>query len=461
MPDLNDLSERELEILNLLAKGKSNKEIAQELFISANTVKVHLRNIFSKLEISSRAEAILFVLRPEDTNSSSGVDQSKAFTEEGMLPSQIDNENGDSPDRIPKKEGAKANTVVSHQAPFQWKPWWFVVAFLGILIFMLAGIGIGRLFEPEPTPFPETTDIFSTDTNRWQTKSSLPTPRNGLAVVTYEDQIYGIGGKNNEGVLDELILYSPENDIWQTLAAKPTPATDIQAVLLGGKIYIPGGCSETNQPIDVLEIYDPRENTWSVGTPMPVPLCAYALVEFEGQLYLFGGWDGQDYVNLALAYSVSEDKWISLTPMPIARGFASAAVVRGRIFVIGGYDGTSFLTDNEIYIPELEIANQIPWKSGTPLPMGRSAMGVATIADVIYLIGGESADGSAFSQLEYSLQNDNWRVVDNPLADPWSHISAVTIGTQLYAIGGILNNEPTDRNFVYQVVFILNIPVVR
>src|SRR5512132_4035019 len=57
------LSEREQEILRLVATGASNKEIAQQLYISANTVKVHLRNIFAKINVVSRTEATLFAIR--------------------------------------------------------------------------------------------------------------------------------------------------------------------------------------------------------------------------------------------------------------------------------------------------------------------------------------------------------------------------------------------------------------
>jgi NarL family two-component system response regulator LiaR len=57
------LSARELEVLQAAALGKSNKEIAEALIISAYTVQVHLRNIFGKLGVGSRTEAIAYTLR--------------------------------------------------------------------------------------------------------------------------------------------------------------------------------------------------------------------------------------------------------------------------------------------------------------------------------------------------------------------------------------------------------------
>ena len=53
------ISDREFEVLELLAAGRSNKEIASQLSVSPNTVKTHLAKLYSKLEVTRRTEAIL------------------------------------------------------------------------------------------------------------------------------------------------------------------------------------------------------------------------------------------------------------------------------------------------------------------------------------------------------------------------------------------------------------------
>lgn len=54
-----DLTEREVEILSLIAKGLSNNEISDKLFISLNTVKTHIKNIFQKMEVEDRTQAAM------------------------------------------------------------------------------------------------------------------------------------------------------------------------------------------------------------------------------------------------------------------------------------------------------------------------------------------------------------------------------------------------------------------
>ena len=57
------LTEREREVLSLVAQGRTNREIGQALFLSENTIKYHLKSILAKLHLNNRAEAVAFALR--------------------------------------------------------------------------------------------------------------------------------------------------------------------------------------------------------------------------------------------------------------------------------------------------------------------------------------------------------------------------------------------------------------
>ena len=63
VPDVDALTEREIEVLRQLSTGASNKEIASILFISENTVRNHVRNILDKLHVSNRVQAAAYAMR--------------------------------------------------------------------------------------------------------------------------------------------------------------------------------------------------------------------------------------------------------------------------------------------------------------------------------------------------------------------------------------------------------------
>ena len=58
-----DLSDREISVLNLLAEGYNYQEIAENLFISVDTVRHHIRNIYKKLHVHSQSEAVAKAIR--------------------------------------------------------------------------------------------------------------------------------------------------------------------------------------------------------------------------------------------------------------------------------------------------------------------------------------------------------------------------------------------------------------
>ncbi|MFA9402473.1 MAG: response regulator [Anaerolineales bacterium] len=60
---LQELTEQEKLVLSLIAEGEDNKGIAQTIGVSQNTIKTHVRNIFTKLEVSSRTQAAIYAIR--------------------------------------------------------------------------------------------------------------------------------------------------------------------------------------------------------------------------------------------------------------------------------------------------------------------------------------------------------------------------------------------------------------
>jgi DNA-binding NarL/FixJ family response regulator len=76
LPSDSHISQREREILTLVAKGASNKQIARDLFITEGTVKNHLHNILGKLHARNRAEAVAYAIRHGYVSSTeAGADQ--------------------------------------------------------------------------------------------------------------------------------------------------------------------------------------------------------------------------------------------------------------------------------------------------------------------------------------------------------------------------------------------------
>lgn len=444
MPETNELSEREREILRLVATGASNKEIAQKLFISANTVKVHLRNIFAKIGAASRTEAAMFA-------ASIGL-------VEGIAPVQEEDvvENPVVEPALRLEELPIPVIVPSRRI----SPLW--VGLVGIIL-LVSAISIPNLLRSNASPAvmtPEANPLLSEDTVKWQTKAPLPVARSGLALSVSDDRIYAIGGEASYGVVGDVTYYDSEADQWIGVATKPTPVTDIQAALMGGRIYVPGGETSNGSISAELAIYDLRDDTWSQGASLPEPRSAYGLVAFEGKLYLFGGWDGAEFVATVFEYDPDQDHWTMRQDLPNPIGYPGAVVANGRIFIIGGFDGTDPISDTLQYTPEPSRPEGDSWRELQPLPQGRYAMGIASVADIIYIVGGIS-DQVDLPYLEYFLPLNDWIPFNPGEKFDWSNGGMTILGTDLHILGGLWSTELRAQHLSYRAIFIINMPVVR
>lgn len=449
-PERNELSDREIEILRLLATGVSNKEIAQKLFISPNTVKVHLRNIFAKTGAASRTEATLFAIRAGlvvvDTPTSPtqpGSPEAVTTTALETLPTSI------------------SPPPVAGPVPLSLRPAfsirWVIAGVLGLVL--LASPFIWRVLTVvSATPTVQAnTPSPSQAPPRWQTNADIPIPRRAFAVATYNNQIYAIGGETAEAITDEVSRYDSVTNQWETLRPKPMAVADTSAAIVGGQVYVPGGRLASGMVTSTVEVYDPARNIWEQRAPLPFALSAYALAAFEGRLYLFGGWDGATYRAEVFVYDPGQDAWTTLTPMPTARGQAGVAVASGRIFVIGGTDGVQPLVQNEAFDP-----NTATWQAQAPLPVGRASMGMTTIADNIYLIGGEGEVGPSLT-LQYSPTQNEWQAFEAPPnVTQWIQPGLAALnGQSLYAFGGQQDGQLTTQALNYQVLYYIVIPIIK
>ena len=431
----NGLSQREQEILSLLANGASNKDIAARLNISANTVKVHLRNIYAKIEVSSRTEATLYAVK-------SGLIR--------PVPAVAAPESEENPPPQPlQSQTARPNQML------------FIAAMLLALVATLFVAGqTGLKNQPASNPS-GVSSLETASPRRWQRLPALPEPRQGMAAALFEEHIYLIGGETPQGITSSVIAFAPETGVWQTRADKPLAVSGVQAARLGDQIYIPGGTRSNGRPSDQLAVYFPRSDQWETHAALPVSLTDYALTAFEGKLFLFGGWDGNNHRGETYMYSPETDAWTSLSSLPAPRSGASAVSEGGKIYLIGGTDGDHFFQDVLAYYPQRDLNGEPAWESLPPLPEGRANMGTAALAGSLYLVGGNTAQSQTASDpLQYRPQEARWQTFDSPPQAAGSFLALVPYEDFLHVLGGSTSTGLSDRHQVYQAIYTRAIPII-
>ena len=429
------LSEREMEVIHLVAKGATNRQIARELVISVNTVKIHLHNIFEKLNVQSRTEAALYAVR------------------EGWVavaPPTAEAEAAEAFEEKPVERISLAKRITFVVAALLVS----VVAFFPQTEGTAPSSEVSNDFTNRPAARGQSAVRF--EVSRWVCRAQMPTRRERLAVAVHEDKIYAIAGDTSSGVTGAVEIYDPGDNTWKAGAPKPTPVSNVAAAVVDGLIYVPGGYTSAGEVITTTEVYDPANDTWDTKAPLPAPLCAYAIAAMDGKLFVFGGWNGDSYVASVYEYDPQEDGWTAKTAMSTARGFAAAGVVEDKIYVVGGYDGTTEFALCEEYDPAKDDGTKVPWTIKAPMSVGRGGLGVAVVGKNLYAIGGGWQSYLVHSE-RYNPGTNTWANFETPITVEWRNLGVAVTEAKIYAIGGY-SGEYLSDNQAYQALFHLYLP---
>ena len=137
-------------------------------------------------------------------------------------------------------------------------------------------------------------------------------------------------------------------------------------------------------------------------------------------------------------------------------------MIANKIFVLGGYDGQKALTTNTAYYPSRDLAGEDPWETLAPLPEGRYAMGVTHLANVIYLAGGITDQGTlARITIQYIPPSNEWAEYDAPPIPAGAHGVLLSSGGFLHYLGGESTQGLLATHEAYQAIYTYSIPILR
>jgi DNA-binding CsgD family transcriptional regulator len=434
--EAHELSERESEILRLVATGASNKEIAVRLVISPNTVKVHLRNIFAKIGVVSRTEATLYAIQHRLVDAPLGSSQAPADLPAAPAPLSV--------------PAAPTRPV-----------WARLALWFGLLGALALALWAGRVLLERREPLPQSAPALV----RWRVEAALPRGRAAAAAVVYENALYLIGGLDEAGPSASVLRQALPQGELRSSASLPSPTAHAQAALLGERIYVPGGMDASGAAAAGLAIYDPRIDAWTEGAVLPEPLYGYAMAALEGRLYLFGGTDGSRYNTDVYIYDPELDAWSAGGPLPQPAAFLAAAPLgAGKILLVGGCSDRGALDAAWIYFPQRDLNGEPAWEAAAPLPEGRCGMGLSALASAVYLVGGASSVDAAspsLPPLQYSPHNDAWTPFEAPPQPAGLYPALLPFETHLHLLGGLVDGRPSADHQSYQAIYTILIPGIQ
>ena len=439
------LSEREIEVLQRVAVGESNKVIADELSISPFTVKTHLRNIYTKLDVSTRTEAMNVALQQGLLTVWAPGEAYEDEPREPVAASASSMSTGSPPGNGP----ASGPVPVQRQQPHRWRA--VSVALLALLLLVVAifiyvqwreratGAQAESLYEEQ-----------SIGDTRWLTSRPIPEAQAGRAAEAVGLDVYVLGGETEEGVSAEVRVFDTGQRTWRRAASKPTPVGEVTAAELFGEIYVPGGRLADGTLTDIVEAYSPSQDAWRRLAPLPQPLAGGLTIADSGFLYVFGGRNDGGPLNAAYVYDPSADSWRPVAPLPEPRTGATGGALTGRLYVVGGSDGNTSQRTCFAYAPARD-----EWADCPEMLLPRAGAGATVLLNKLYVIGGTEPAGSQAASLEghgevLDPNSGIWTVLNlPPELDQWTEPGVTHVETRIYALGGRRGEQLSDATLFY------------
>ena len=460
----NPLSEREMEVARLLVTGATNGEIARILVISPHTVKVHLRNVFDKLQVSSRTEASMLVVK-RGWVVMEGVEVASPDAPSVEVDEEIP--------EIPQPEPL-------HDRVAEPRPWQ-----LGIVVFAVALALVGLLL-PVWIATPKSTLGLLSDSGqtvlgkpvlnnlpyRWEVQAPLSQPRSRLAAVEVANQIYVIGGEGEDGVpLDLVEIYDLDTKLWRKGAPLPLPRANLAMAIHGDDLIVVGGSrldsDDAGTPnmgvamsiYDDMTRYSRTEDAWTMGGKLPMPLAGTALTVYGDTLYLMGGWNGRQMQDtmwslpLAQFEDAAPDDWQVVTHLPSAVAWFGAVMVNDLIYVVGGYDGRQELAEFATF-----NVTSGEWQQLANLTVPRGGVTLVYDGITVLALGGGWAS-TIQSHERYDALTDQWTTIPSPISGEWRHFGAAANAGSVYILGG-WSGAYLDLHVQFQSTFRALLPVI-
>ncbi|MBP7998036.1 MAG: hypothetical protein KA314_02495 [Chloroflexi bacterium] len=471
MPEQDEtLSERELEVLDLLIKGASNREIADKLVISPNTVKVHVRKIYTKLGVSSRTEATMIALQqglvtlpnlplpllpipPENDL----VLEEEELSPLAPVPADVSPPAPINlvpmPESVAEPPVSPVGAITASSSPV---PRWLwlglpVTVGLAILLFLalwLPGWLASRQVTPVvPTPASTILPQAIGEDTHWLAGVDLPTPQVHLVVAAVGLDVYVIGGENDKGLAAQMYIYRPNAAAWESGPDKPTPVAAAAAAVLFGEIYVVGGQLADGTVTGRVEVYSPANGAWRSAAALPQAVMGGLALTDGSFLYFFGGWNGDTYRPESYVYDPGTDTWRPIPALSTARAFMAGGFLTGQLYVVGGYNGTNELATCARFEPGSQTWNECP-----SLLSPRGGAGAAVIINQLYVFGG-GLSGEVTHGETFDPNSETWQVInmpDQPVRTQWVHFGLTSIESKAYLVGGRDGDNILSQTYIYE-----------